>query len=123
MQNWRIKRMKYGEIEANIKACSKFLCVYRKSDYMQEMACLFCKISTSFHLSAQDSPEGARKCNFCLWKIIEGEVCEDFSIREFNLMVASVKHKESWRKLRIPMLRRWKKILQQEKDARTEGGG
>lgn len=114
MQNWRIKKMKDREMEANIKACSKFLRVYRNGDYMQEMSCLFCKISSSFHLSAQDSSEGARKCNFCLWKIIEGEVCEDFSRREFSLMVVSVKHQESWRNLRIPMLRRWKKILKIE---------
>lgn len=122
MQNWKIKRMGDGEIKANINACNKFLRVYGGGNYMQETNCLFCEISTSFHLSAQDCPERARKCHFCLWKIIEGESCEYFSRREFGGMVVSVKHKASWQKFRILMLRRWKKILKIELARRVELG-
>lgn len=125
MQNWRIKRMSDKELGASIKACNKFLHVYKKGDCFGSHLCLFCDVSLKFHHKhALSLPlDRAKKCDFCLWKIIEAETCEDFSKREFDDLVAGVKGTERWFKLRLPMLRRWKKILKAELDGRTEGGG
>lgn len=116
MQNWKIKRMKHEEVESNIKICNKFLHIYKKGKYIKEFYCLFCKIIWKFH------PKCKYKCEYCVWEIFEGEECEDFSQRKFELQVADIKHDEKWREVRIPMLKRWKKILQAEKDNRIEGG-
>jgi len=118
MQNWKIKRMKDGEIKSNIEACHKFLGVYKKGRCMGGFNCLFCKVVENFH------PRTFRKkrCFFCLWQIIESESCEDFANREFSRAAVDAKWDKDWPRARIPMLKRWKKILKAELKRRAEIG-
>lgn len=108
MQNSKIKRMKDEEITKNIRACDKFLRVYKKGKCIEEFYCLFCDIAWKFH------PKASSRCEYCVWEILEEEGCEDFSQRKFEMDVADMKRKKKWREARIPMLRRWKKILKVE---------
>jgi len=108
MQNWRIKKMKDGEIKENIKACNKFLRVYKEGKYIKEFYCLFCDIAWKFH------PKSGSRCDYCVWEILEEEGCEDFSQRKFKVDVADAKQKKKWHEIRIPMLKRWRKILKAE---------
>jgi len=109
--------MSYKELEAQLKAVGSLLYYYQKGTDYQD-TCPLCKVGWKHHKKATTT------CEYCLWGIIEGEDCEDFAKREFNVKSAgNVSMKNAWHKVRIPMLRRWKKILQAEKDCRTETGG
>jgi len=58
---------------------------------------------------------GRSDCKDCIWVIIERENCYDFSERlGFGFVPALHKHERRWQELRLPMLRRWKKILKAE---------
>jgi len=117
MQTWRIKRMSYQELRAQLKAVGSLLYYYQKGkDYPD--SCPLCKVGWKYHKRAKYA------CNSCIWGIMQGEDCEDFAKREFKVLSAGyISMTDAWHKVRIPMLRRWKKILQAEKDSRTEGGG
>jgi len=102
MKNWKIKKMSYLELEAQLKG-----------------VCQLCKVSRTYH--PKTKRHGA--CKNCLWIIIEGESCStfaevNFSMRKMNYVRALTGLKK-WHKLRIPMLRRWAKIIQAEMDSRT----
>lgn len=114
MQNWRIKKMSHKELEAQLKAIGSLLYYYHKgTDYAD--SCPLCKAGWKLHPKAPDA------CSVCLWGIIEGEDCEDFAKREFGVLSAgNISMKSAWHKVRIPMLRRWKKILKAELARRGE---
>lgn len=108
MQNWKIKRMSDQELKTQLRAVGSLLYYYQKDkDYAD--SCPLCKAGWKHHKKAPYT------CNFCLWGIIEGEDCEDFAKREFKVLSAGhVSMTSAWHKVRIPMLRRWKKILKAE---------
>ncbi|MEE9510417.1 MAG: hypothetical protein V3V81_07985 [Candidatus Bathyarchaeia archaeon] len=116
MQNWKIKRMSYQELIGQSKAVGSLLYYYKKGKTYPE-DCPLCKVGWTHHPTVENT------CDYCLWIIITGENCCNFSDRDFKKNAADVSHLPRWHKLRIPMLKRWKKILQAEKDSRTEGGG
>lgn len=117
MQNWKIKKMSYQELIGQSKAVDSMLYYYQRGKDFPRV-CPLCKVTKMYHRGAK-SP-----CNWCLWKIIEEEDCNDFAYREFKAGSAGLlTGLKKWHKKRIPMLRRWKKILQGEMDSRTEGGG
>ena len=57
---------------------------------------------------------GFTDCPSCLWLIIEGKSCDRFSEELFNIPRYYISHTEKWRRVRIPMLKRWRKILKAE---------
>jgi len=109
MQTYKIKRMSYKRINEWIKEIDHLLYYYKRK--MTLDVCGLCLITNY-------------KCNVCLWKIIENSHCSDFKrALGLTLNIIYARNKKKWHDIRIPMLRRWKKILQVEKDRRTEGGG
>lgn len=124
MLSWKIRIMSSDELKANIKACNRFLRVYKDGDCLGGSSCLFCDISYKFHSEYINRfpVTEAKKCNFCLWTIIERESCEDFSSRIFEDDIKNVKSTKRWHKVRIPMLSQWKKPLKAELKTRAEEG-
>ena len=119
MQNWKIKKMSYQELIGQRQAVRSLLYYYQRGRDFPG-TCKLCRIAKTYH------PRKLGKgtvCPNCLWKIIEGESCADFAIRKIDKMayVPAYTGKPVWHKLRIPMLRRWAKIIQAEKDCRTCG--
>ena len=106
MQNWKIKRMSNKRINEWLWAIGFLLRHYVK--HTDAYTCPFCDMGN---------------CLNCLWHIFEGKDCFDFKT-ELGLTgdMWKVRTIREWHKARIPMLRRWKKILQVERDSRTEGG-
>ena len=113
MQNWKIKRMSGEELSAQSKAVGSLLYYYQLGkDYPED--CPLCEVPCKYHERSHQA------CHFCLWRIIEDESCFVFSEREFGLDVTDMTCKKEWHKVRIPMLRRWKKILKIELARRVE---
>jgi len=56
-----------------------------------------------------------------LWEILEHKECFDFK-RELGITgdICIVRDEEKWQTARIPMLRRWKKILKAEMARRVK---
>ena len=105
MQNWKIKRMSTKKLSKLLKAIGSLLYYYQKGEaYPSD--CPLC-IAIVY-------------CNQCPWRTIEGNHCTDFSLEEFGLDICCVIDKEDWHKIRIPMLRRWKKILKAEMARRVK---
>ncbi len=100
MQNWKIKRMSRKRINEWIKETDKLLYYYQRK--IRLPACGLCGI-VGYH------------CPACLWKIIENSHCANLK-RELGLrmVIIDARNKNKWRTARIPMLRRWKKILKTE---------
>ncbi len=118
MQNWKLKKMSYQELISQLKAVRSILYYYlRGRDFLGK--CKLCKVSREYH------PREANKsaCDNCLWLIIEGETCAEFAISKFGNLnyVRLLTGQDRWPVLRIPMLRRWAKIIQAEMDNRTCG--
>ena len=107
MQNYKIKRMSYKRINEWLQAITMLTKIYKQGEKV--LYCPFCVLVG---------------CSNCLWKIFEGKQCFDFQ-RELGIdgEITEIRNHKKWQTARIPMLRRWKKILQAEKDTRTEGGG
>ena len=99
MQNWKIKRMSALKLRKWLTATNELLRNYEKE--IETLHCSLCDLSISDN------------CNDCLWKIIEREDCYDFAYRN-DFKNGPVRYDERWQTLRIPMLRRWKKILKIE---------
>ena len=116
MQNWKIKKMSYQELIGHQKAISSMLYYYQRGEDFPTV-CQLCKVSRTYHRKVSNA------CVNCLWKIIEGESCAQFAIRKIDRIayVPALTDKSAWHKLRIPMLRRWAKVIQAEMDNRTEG--
>ena len=110
MQNWKIKRMSRKRINEWLYAVGILLNHYKGN--MPLLGCPLCDIPRFF------------ACKNCLWEILEHKECFDFK-RELGIDgdICIVRDEKKWQSARIPMLRRWKKILQAEKDSRTETGG
>ena len=114
MQNWKIKRMSYKRLGEWLEAIKFMLSHYEKN--RQFISCPFCDI-------AERRSGEMHSCKRCLWGIIENKSCVDFKYElGYKTFIVNVRGRKRWRELRIPMLRRWKKILQAERDSRTEGG-
>jgi len=116
MQNWKLKKMSYQELIGQLKAVDSLLYWYQRGKDFPSV-CQLCKVSRTYHKKICNT------CVNCLWKIIEGESCAEFAIRKIDKMayVPAYTGKPVWHKLRIPMLRRWRKIIQAEMDSRTCG--
>lgn len=113
MQNWKIKRMSYKELKAQLKATGRLLYYYQRGENYKH-DCPLCEVAEEYH------PRSSTACDYCPWKIIEGEDCCKFSWREFGKNAAYLTGTKRWHKARIPMLRRWKKILKIELARRDE---
>jgi len=115
MQNWKIKKMSYQELIDLRKAVRSLLYWYRRGkDYPG--TCKLCRIARTYHPKTRGTA-----CHNCLWHIIEGESCAEFALKKLSsrLYLRSLTSTPAWHKLRIPMLRRWAKIVQAEMDCRT----
>ena len=120
MQNWKIKKMSYQELIGQLQAVRSLLYWYKCGKDFPGV-CQLCKVSRTYHPRTSNTSAYPN----CLWLIIEGENCAtfaevNFSMRKMNYVRALTGLKK-WHKLRIPMLRRWAKIIQAEKDCRTCG--
>ncbi len=100
MQNWKIKRMGKKKINEWLKEIGQLLYYYQRKKTLD--VCGLCSVNM-FHSEV------------CLWKIIENSHCSNFK-KELGLNVSflSARNYKKWRSARIPMLRRWKKILRAE---------
>lgn len=106
MQNWKIKKMSYKRINLHLSAIAVLAKHYKEGTDL-----LFCPLCVE------------PGCADCLWEIIEGKQCFDFR-RELGIegeMIIIRNYKE-WQEARIPMLKRWKKILKAELKRRAELG-
>ncbi len=115
MQNFKIKETSYQELIGQSKAVGSLLYYYQHGSDFSDI-CPLCKVTKEYH------PRALNCCEFCLWKIIEDEDCYSFSDREFNIRASYLTHQKKWHKVRIPMLRRWEKILKAEMATRCDGG-
>ncbi|MCK5614819.1 hypothetical protein KAR91_73840 [Candidatus Pacearchaeota archaeon] len=108
MQNYKIKKMSDKELKEQLKAVGSLLYYYQKGkDFPDD--CPLCDVAGEYH------PRCSRTCDYCLWEIIEDEDCSDFSYRKFKkISAAYLTDTKKWHTARIPMLRRWKKILKIE---------
>ena len=100
MQNWKIKRISEKRIKEWIKEIDHLSDYYQRKEKLD--VCNLCCI-VGYH------------CPTCLWKIIENSHCSNFK-REIGLTINIIyaRNRKEWHKARIPMLRRWKKILKAE---------
>lgn len=116
MQNWKLKKMSYQELIGQLQAVRSILYWYQRGKDFPG-ACQLCKVSKTYH------PKAKSGCTNCLWKIIEGLNCREFVVSKFgNLNFVRVyTGQDRWHVLRIPMLRRWAKIIQAVMDSRTCG--
>lgn len=98
MQNWKIKRMSRKRINLWLKGIGFLLHHY--IDHKKPYYCPLCDVTL---------------CDGCLWEIIEAKQCFDLK-RELGLEgdMIIVRNYKRWQTARIPMLRRWKKILKAE---------
>jgi hypothetical protein len=101
VQNWKIKRMSEKRINEWLKAINYLLTCYQKKERVSH--CPFCGISG---------------CGTCLWALMENMRCFDL-FQELHpkadfTAIVSYRNRPKWRTIRIPMLRRWKKILKIE---------
>lgn len=118
MKKWKLKKMSYEELGAQLKAVRSLLYYYcRGRSYHDDKECPLCVVAHRYH-------PRATTCRECLWSIIENMTCGDYVDENigFNLGIISATRLTSWHKLRIPMLQRWAKIIQTEQDCRTEEG-
>jgi len=101
MQNYKIKRMSNRRINAWLYAVDILLNHYKKN--MPIGPCPLCDIPFNF------------SCKNCLWGILENKECFDFK-RELGFTgdIFIARDKKKWQSVRIPMLRRWKRILKVE---------
>ena len=117
MNKWKLKKMSYEELGAQLKAVRSLLYYYsRGKSYPAD--CPLCEVAKCYH-------RRGNTCDACLWGIIENMFCGEFVDENIgiNYGIVSATNLPEWYKLRIPMLRRWTKIIQAERDCRTEGGG
>ena len=100
MQNWKIKRMSYKRLGEWIKEIDHLLYYYERRKRLDVCGlCIICMYN----------------CGTCLWEIIDNSHCSDFKRKlGLNLNIIYARNKKKWREARIPMLRRWKKILKAE---------
>ncbi len=115
---WKLKKMSYEELGDQLKAVRSLLYYYQRGRSYRQDDCPLCEVTKYYH-------RRANTCDDCLWVIIENMNCGDFVDENIgiNYGIVSVTNLPEWYKLRIPMLRRWERIIQAERDCRTQGGG
>lgn len=92
----KIKAMSVQERKDWINAIDELYSQYKNNDNSYE--CPLCKISD-------------HGCDNCLWIIFEDEYCTIFSDHKgFSIFIQY--ESPRWKRIRYPMLRRWKRILQ-----------
>lgn len=118
MNKWKLKKMSYEELGDQLKAVRSLLYYYQKGRSYRQDDCPLCEVTKYYH-------RRANTCMDCLWAIIENKTCNDFVDEEvgINYGIKNATHLPKWHELRIPMLRRWGRIIQAERDSRTVGGG
>ena len=118
MNKWKLKKMSYEELGAQLKAVRSLLYYYGKGRSYRQDDCPLCEVTKYYH-------RRANTCMDCLWAIIEDMTCNDFVNESIgiNYGVFLAINLPEWYELRIPMLRRWGRLIQAERDCRTEGGG
>lgn len=120
MKKSKLKKMSYKELGAQLKAVRSLLYYYQRGKNFPGI-CKLCRVSREYHPRTSNTSA----CPNCLWLIIEGLSCAEFAINKFGNIdyVRAHTGQNRWHVLRIPMLRRWGRIIQAERDCRTEGGG
>ena len=103
MQNWKIKRMGKEKINEWMKAINNVLRIY-ETRTVKLTLCPFCNISGLDRIG----------CDNCLWYIIEEFGCNYFASRIGFSSALTARKQKRWHEARIPMLKRWKKILKAE---------
>ena len=112
MQNSKIKRMSHNRLGEWLEAIEFVLSHYEKKQAF--VVCPFCIIVDRKEFDMFS-------CIGCLWLIFEGKDCMNFMHEVgYTSWVSKIRNKKRWRELRIPMLRRWKKILKIELARRDE---
>lgn len=117
MQKAKLKKMSYQELISQLKAVRSILYYYQRGrDYPG--TCKLCRVSRDYHPRTSNTSA----CPNCLWEIIESENCTAFGKRHFSsyYYVRTLTPLPAWHKLRIPMLRRWAKVILTEMDTRTD---
>lgn len=117
MKKWKLKKMSYEELGAQLKAVRSLLYYYGQGRSYRD-DCPLCRVNKYYH-------RRANTCRACLWAILENMTCCDFVDENIGINYGTMNatHLSEWHELRIPMLRRWGRIIQAERDCRTEGGG
>ena len=121
MKEWKIKEMSYEELGAQLKAVRSLLWYYSRGlsykDDHEDLECPLCEVTKYYH-------RRANTCGACLWVIIENTLCGDFVDENigYNVGIISATRLTEWHDIRKPMLQRWAKVIQAERDCRTEGG-
>lgn len=108
----KFKKISCTELNLQIETVDELLSCYKRGDAPTTSAFETCPLCFITELYGKYG--GHMDCNICLWEILEEETCDDYSGRLFNTPSSYVSHTKKWRKVRIPMLRRWKKILKTE---------
>ena len=117
MQNWKIKKMSYQELIDQLKAVRSILYYYQHGKDFPS-TCRLCRVTKTYHPRRRGSA-----CPNCLWVIIEGVNCTEFAKIKYGefYYVPTLTMTARWHTYRKPMLRRWAKVIQAEKDCRTCG--
>lgn len=119
MKNWKLKKMSYQELIGQLQAVRSILYYYQRGKDFPGI-CQLCKVSRTYHPRKLGNDT---VCMNCLWMIVEGETCTDFGLKKYGQVqyVPCLTDTDRWHTYRIPMLRRWAKIIQAEMDCRTCG--
>ena len=100
MQDYKIKKMSEKRIKCWIKEIDHLLDYYQRKIRLD--VCGLCGIC-------------GMECGVCLWKIIDNSHCSDFKRKlGYKSGICFARNCKRWREARIPMLRRWEKILKAE---------
>lgn len=119
MKKWKLKKMSYEELGAQLVAVRSLMYYYsRGRSYSEDKECPLCVVARKYHPLTTT-------CQVCLWTIIEDTTCGNFVDENIglNMGIISATRMTEWHDLRKPMLRHWAKVIQAERDCRTEGGG
>lgn len=110
MQEWRIKRMSVKLLERWLKEIGRLLSHYLGIHKLYWLDCPICFVS----------------CGNCLWQIIEGKNCADFSSEVYAVvpyLVPSILRRNpnkyrKWKKARSIQLQNWENIITLELERR-----
>ena len=105
MQAYKIKKMSVKRINQWLSAIGKLLKHYEGK--VGVYTCPLCDVPTRVG------------CDYCLWKIIEGNHCEDFARELYGDDADPGELRENlrfkrWKIVRLGQLKNWKKILKLE---------
>ena len=106
MKNWKIKRMPEYRIYEWLRAIKQLMNHYLKKEGIRyHDSCPFCRIPPN-------------ECDGCLWQIIEGKDCSEFSDELYpnssTVDMRTYPQYKKWWDIRLIQLKNWKKILKAE---------